>query len=86
MLPRLGKHLIFHDNGYVFQVMAESLWEWPRSLQIFHAIPSSLFSAAAELAALKHPRRPTPVGCPQRADWQKANRGGSKGVCPFGRR
>jgi len=30
--------------------------------QIFHAIPSSLFSAAAELAALKHPRRPTQSG------------------------
>jgi len=27
--------------------------------KIFYAIPSSLFSAAAELAALKHPRRPT---------------------------
>jgi len=28
-------------------------------VQIFNAIPSSLFSAAAELAALRHPRRPT---------------------------
>ena len=27
--------------------------------QIFHAIPSSFFSAAAELATLKHPHRPT---------------------------
>ncbi len=35
MLPRLGKHLIFHDNGYVFQVMAEILWGWPRSLSDF---------------------------------------------------
>ena len=26
--------------------------------QIFNAIPSSLFSAAAELAALRHPRHP----------------------------
>jgi len=31
-------------------------------VQIFHAIPSLLFSAAAELAALKHPRRPTQSG------------------------
>ena len=31
-------------------------------VQIFHAIPSSLFSAAAELAALRHPRRPTKSG------------------------
>jgi len=30
--------------------------------QIFYAIPSPLFSAAAELAALKHPRRPTQSG------------------------
>ncbi len=28
-------------------------------VQIFNAIPSSFFSAAAELALLKHPRRPT---------------------------
>jgi len=28
-------------------------------VQIFNAIPSSFFSAAAELATLKHPRRPT---------------------------
>jgi len=31
-------------------------------VQIFHAIPSSLFSAAAELAALKHPCHPTQSG------------------------
>jgi len=30
--------------------------------QIFHAIPSSLFSAAAELTTLRHPRRPTQSG------------------------
>jgi hypothetical protein len=31
-------------------------------VQIFNAIPSSFFSAAAELATLKHPRRPTQSG------------------------
>jgi len=31
-------------------------------VQIFNAIPFSLFSAAAELAAHKHPRRPTQSG------------------------
>jgi len=32
------------------------------SIQIFNAILHSLFSAAAELAALRHPRRPTSSG------------------------
>jgi hypothetical protein len=31
-------------------------------VQIFNAIPSLLFLAAAELAALRHPRRPTESG------------------------
>jgi len=31
-------------------------------VQIFNAIPSLLFSASAELARLKHPRRPTSWG------------------------
>ena len=47
---------------YVAKILSESKKIFGDAFapnQIFNAIPSSLFSAAAELATLKHPRRPT---------------------------
>jgi hypothetical protein len=43
----------------VFYAYVSGIWEWLRSQKIFDAIPIPAFSAAAELASLKHPRRST---------------------------
>jgi len=38
------------------------LWDGRAPIQVFNAVPSSPFSAAAELASLRHPRRPAEPG------------------------
>ena len=39
-----------------------SLWNGLAPIQVFNAVPSPPFSAAAELASLRHPRRPARPG------------------------
>jgi hypothetical protein len=40
----------------------DPIWNGLAPNQVFNAVPSPPFSAAAELAALRHPRRPTSSG------------------------
>jgi len=39
-----------------------SLWNGRVPIQVFNAVPEPSFSAAAELASLRHPRRPAEPG------------------------